>query len=87
MASVRFLPCGTASGTRDRKQLSWSVGDTGYCCYKCFGMGIDKPDPFNTLGNARLHRRIFPEAAGRDDNKASAVLLYARSVRAVLKNL
>lgn len=88
--SSDFYHAGLPVELRDRKQLSWSVGDTRVIvATNAFGMGIDKPDVRFVIHweMPDCIEEYFQESgrAGRDNKAASAVLLYARSDKSRLE--
>lgn len=88
--TATFYHAGLNNETKDMRQKSWLTGEHRVMvATNAFGMGIDKPD-------VRLVVHIdFPDSpeayfqeagrAGRDGQKAFAVLLYAKSDKANLK--
>ncbi len=77
-----FYHAGLQPNERSKRQDDWMANRTRIiCCTNAFGMGIDKPD-VRTVIHMDLAESIeayFQEAgrAGRDENKAYAVQLYA----------
>lgn len=88
--SATFYHAGLNNDIKDARQKDWQNDKCRVMvATNAFGMGIDKPD-------VRLVIHIdFPDSpeayfqeagrAGRDGNKAYAILLYSRSDKAVLK--
>lgn len=88
--SATFYHAGLDNKTKDLRQKGWQAGTYRVMvATNAFGMGIDKPD-------VRLVIHIdFPDSpeayfqeagrAGRDEQKAYAVLLYAQSDKTILK--
>ena len=78
--SATFYHAGLDNDTRDLRQLDWKMGKTRVMvATNAFGMGIDKPD-VRTVIHLDLPENLeyyYQEAgrAGRDENKAFAVLL------------
>ena len=76
--------------TKDERQRRWKSGETRVIvCTNAFGMGIDKPD-VRTVIHMDLPDTLeayFQEAgrAGRDEQKAYAVLLYNKTDETKLK--
>ncbi|MBI5917504.1 MAG: RecQ family ATP-dependent DNA helicase [Bacteroidetes bacterium] len=80
--SADFYHAGLAPDERSRKQDAWISGKTRImACTNAFGMGIDKPDVRSVvhLDLPDSLEAYFQEAgrAGRDGEKAFAVLLYS----------
>lgn len=79
-----FYHAGLDAQTRDKKQNSWMQNKTRVIvCTNAFGMGIDKPD-VRFVVHIDLPDSLeayFQEAgrAGRDEQKAYAILLYNQS--------
>ena len=84
-----FYHAGLDDATRDIRQQRWQRGESRVIvATNAFGMGIDKPD-VRLVIHMDLPDSIeayFQEAgrAGRDGEKAYAVILYAKSDRATL---
>ncbi len=88
--SATFYHAGLNNDTKDKRQKSWVTGEHRVMvATNAFGMGIDKPDV-----RVVIHidfpdspEAYFQEAgrAGRDGEKAYAVLLYAQSDKNILK--
>ena len=88
--TATFYHAGLSNETKDARQKSWLSGEHRVMvATNAFGMGIDKPD-------VRLVVHIdFPDSpeayfqeagrAGRDGEKAHAVLLYAKSDPTILR--
>jgi len=78
--SATFYHAGLDNESRDLRQLDWKMGKTRVMvATNAFGMGIDKPD-VRTVIHLDLPENLeyyYQEAgrAGRDENKAFAVLL------------
>jgi ATP-dependent DNA helicase RecQ len=87
--TATFYHAGLANEAKDLRQKSWLNGESRVMvATNAFGMGIDKPDV-----RIVIHADVpdspeayFQEAgrAGRDGNKAYAVLLYAKSDKTTL---
>ena len=87
--TATFYHAGLANETKDQRQKSWLNDENRVMvATNAFGMGIDKPDV-----RIVIHADVpdspeayFQEAgrAGRDGNKAYAVLLYAKSDKTTL---
>ena len=87
--SATFYHAGLANEVKDLRQKSWLTGNSRVMvATNAFGMGIDKPDV-----RIVIHADVpdspeayFQEAgrAGRDGQKAYAVLLYAKSDKTTL---
>lgn len=87
--TATFYHAGLANEMKDQRQKSWLNGENRVMvATNAFGMGIDKPDV-----RIVIHADVpdspeayFQEAgrAGRDGNKAYAVLLYAKSDKTTL---
>ena len=87
--TATFYHAGLANEAKDQRQKSWLNGESRVMvATNAFGMGIDKPDV-----RIVIHADVpdspeayFQEAgrAGRDGNKAFAVLLYAKSDKTTL---
>ena len=82
--SADFYHAGLTSAIKDKKQKAWTSGEVRVIvATNAFGMGIDKPD-VRLVVHVDLPDSLeayFQEAgrAGRDGDKAYAVLLYANS--------
>lgn len=88
--SADHYHAGLSHETKEKKQEAWKSGDCRVIVStNAFGMGIDKPDVrvvvHTDLPNSP--EEYFQEAgrAGRDEQKAYAVALYAGSDKAKLK--
>ena len=84
-----FYHAGLDDATKDIRQHRWQAGESRVMvATNAFGMGIDKPDVRIVI---HLDLPDSPEAyfqeagrAGRDGNKAYAVILYAKSDKVTL---
>ena len=82
--TATFYHAGLNNDVKDLRQKSWQTGDSRVMvATNAFGMGIDKPDVRIVI---HMDMPDSPEAyfqeagrAGRDGQKAYAVLLYAKS--------
>ena len=82
--SATFYHAGLSNEAKDQRQKSWLPGESRVMvATNAFGMGIDKPDVRIVI---HIDMPDSPEAyfqeagrAGRDGQKAYAVLLYAKS--------
>ena len=82
--TATFYHAGLNNDVKDQRQKSWLTGESRVMvATNAFGMGIDKPDVRIVI---HIDMPDSPEAyfqeagrAGRDGNKAYAVLLYAKS--------
>jgi ATP-dependent DNA helicase RecQ len=82
--SADFYHAGLTDEIRDKKQISWTTGETRVIvATNAFGMGIDKPDVRFVIhwDIPDSIENYFQESgrAGRDDKQAFAVLLYSPS--------
>jgi ATP-dependent DNA helicase RecQ len=82
--SADFYHAGLTDEIRDKKQISWTTGETRVIvATNAFGMGIDKSDVRFVIhwDIPDSIENYFQESgrAGRDDKKAFAVLLYSPS--------
>ena len=88
--TATFYHAGLQNDIKDQRQKSWLTGEHRVMvATNAFGMGIDKPD-VRLVVHADFPdspEAYFQEAgrAGRDGNKAYAVLLYAQSDKAILR--
>lgn len=85
-----FYHAGLSNETKDQRQKSWLTGEYRVMvATNAFGMGIDKPDVRIVIhvDFPDSPEAYFQEAgrAGRDGQKAYAVLLYARNDKTVLR--
>lgn len=81
-----FYHAGLTTDQRDARQHEWITNQTQIMvCTNAFGMGIDKPDVRFVIHYSAPDciENYFQEAgrAGRDEQKAYAVLLYEKSDR------
>lgn len=88
--TATFYHAGLNNEIKDRRQKSWLTGEHRVMvATNAFGMGIDKPDVRIVihLDFPDSPEAYFQEAgrAGRDGQKAYAVLLYARNDQTTLK--
>ena len=90
--SATFYHAGLSNEAKDQRQKSWLTGESRVMvATNAFGMGIDKPDVRIVI---HIDMPDSPEAyfqeagrAGRDGQKAYAVLLYAKSDKVNLNKL
>lgn len=88
--SATFYHAGLNNDTKDKRQKNWVTGEHRVMvATNAFGMGIDKPDVRVVvhIDFPDSPEAYFQEAgrAGRDGEKAYAVLLYAQSDKNTLK--
>ncbi len=88
--SVDFYHAGLTAASRAQKQEDWKSGKTRVIvATNAFGMGIDKPDVRFVIhmGPPDSPEAYFQEAgrAGRDEKRAFAVLIAAKSDQLALK--
>lgn len=90
--TATFYHAGLNNDVKDQRQKSWLTGESRtMVATNAFGMGIDKPDVRIVI---HIDMPDSPEAyfqeagrAGRDGQKAYAVLLYAQSDKTTLNNV
>jgi len=85
-----FYHAGLSNETKDFRQKNWLMGESRVMvATNAFGMGIDKPDVRLVvhIDTPDSPEAYFQEAgrAGRDGNKAYAVLLHSKSDKTNLK--
>ncbi len=88
--SCDFYHAGLAGDVKEKKQEAWKNNTTRIIvCTNAFGMGIDKPDVRVVvhIDLPNSPEEYFQEAgrAGRDEQKAYAVILYAEADKAKLE--
>lgn len=87
-----YYHAGISAAERSAKQEKWIAGKTrAIVCTNAFGMGIDKPD-VRTVVHMEVPQSLeayFQEAgrAGRDEQKAYAVLLINQTDKDLLKEV
>jgi len=86
-----YYHAGLPQELRDKKQLSWSAGETRVIvATNAFGMGIDKPDVRFVIhwDIPDCIESYFQESgrAGRDNKQAFAVLLWSETDKSRLKD-
>ncbi|MCD8310841.1 MAG: RecQ family ATP-dependent DNA helicase [Prevotellaceae bacterium] len=87
--TAAFYHAGLEDGVKEQRQRAWRAGEVRVMvATNAFGMGIDKPD-VRVVVHIDLPDAVeayFQEAgrAGRDGEKAYAIMLYAKSDKATL---